>query len=153
MATVKTGYGTATAITWTGQGLNSLTNAQYTDGSDTIDNTSSLYLDALVEVEIADIVEAGNFQVVIYAMSSVDGTDFSTHTNASAQPQNLAYVGTVSVPSGTAGTWRSRAFSVAAAFGGVLPPKWKLVAYNDTGVSLAASANAAQWRGVFAQSV
>lgn len=148
MATVKTGYGTATAITWSGQGLNSLTNATYSAASDTIDNTSNLYLDMLVEVEIADIAEAGNFQVVLYVTSSVDGTDFST-----TQAQNMAYLGTVSTPSGTAGTWRSRAFSVAAAFGGVLPPKWKLVAYNDTGVTLASSANAAQYRGVFAQSV
>lgn len=153
MATVKTGFGTATAITWSANGLNSRGNASYTDLSDTIDNTSDLYLDALVEVEIADIAEAGNYQVVLYVASSVDGTDFSTHSNASPQPQNLAYLGTVSLPSGSAGTWRSRAFSVAAAFGGVMPPKWKLAAYNDSGVSLAASGNAAQYRGVFAQSV
>ena len=153
MATVKTAYGTATAITWTGQGLNSLPSADYTDQSDPIDNTTNLYLDALVEVEIANIAEAGNYQVVLYVTSSVDGTDFSTHTGSPAEPQNLAYLGTVPITSGIGTTVRSRAFSVAAAFGGVMPPKWKLVAYNDVGVALASSANAAQYRGVYAQSV
>ena len=39
--------------------------------------------------------------------------------------------------------------SVAAAFGGVLPPKFKLVAYNDVGVALAASGNSAYIRGLY----
>ncbi len=38
--------------------------------------------------------------------------------------------------------------SVAAAFGGVLPPYWGLVIMNHSGAALAASGNTVKWRGV-----
>ena len=142
MANLKLAYSNATSLTVTG--LNSLAN-QSTATSDAVDNTTNLYLDYLVEVSIADVAEAGSNTVFVYAISSVDGTNYSDlqSTNLSAP----AVVG--AVPCRGAGTWRSRAMSVAAAFGGSLPPKFKLVIYNDLGVTLASSGNSVQYVGTY----
>lgn len=146
MASTKLAYATPTSVTVTG--FNSLSSGSFAT-SDAIDNSSSLYLDYLVEVVVADVVEAGNKQIVVYGISSVDGTNYSD--NQSGNPNAMAVVGILPV-NGT-GSWRSRAFSVAQAFGGVVPPKFKLVIFNDAGVSLSSSGNSVQVVGVYATSV
>ena len=141
MADIKLKYDAATAIAITID--NVVAGAIAT--SSAIDNSANLYRDILIEVSIADIAEAGNFIANLYLSSSVDGTNYSMANSA-----NLgiaAFLG--SVPLIGAGTWRSRAFSAARAFGGTLPPYIKLVVYNDSGVSFAASGNSAQMIGVF----
>jgi hypothetical protein len=145
MADIKVKYGTTTSLTIS---LNSLANGSIVASSDVV-NTTDLFVDVLVELVIADVAEAGNKQVLIYASSSVDETNFSEAV--AANRQQMAYVGAVSV-NGT-GPHRSRAFSVAAAFGGVIPPEFRIVAYNDSGVALASSGNSAQYRGVHFQTV
>jgi hypothetical protein len=145
MADFKKKYDTEASLTIT---LNSLASGALV-ASSAFDNTTSLYVDLLVEFVIANISEAGNKQVLIYAASSLDGTNFSEAV--SSNRQQMAYVGAVSV-NGT-GPHRSRALSVAAAFGGVLPPEFQIVAYNDAGIALASSGNSAQYRGVWYQSV
>lgn len=147
MATVKEQFGAVTSLTVTG--FNSLAGGSYAT-SDAVDNTSDLFLDVLVEVTVADIVEAGNKQVLVYAVSSVDGTNYSD--NQSGNPQSMAFVG--ALPMNGTGPWRSRAMSLASAFGGSVPPKWKLVLMNDNSTTaLAGSGNSVQYRGVLAQSV
>lgn len=147
MANIKAQYGTATSLNVTG--LNSLAGGSYAT-SDAVDNGTDLALDVMIEVTIADIVEAGNKQVVVYAISSVDGTNYSD--NQSGNPQAMAFVG--AVPMNGTGAWRSRAMSLAAAFGGFVPPKWKLVLLNDnSSTALAGSGNSVQYRIVTAQSV
>jgi hypothetical protein len=91
--------------------------------------------------------------VVVYATSSVDGTNYSEDTTGNAQL--MAFVGAVSMAgTPTAPGWRSRAFSLAAAFGGTVPPKWKLVFLNDNSTTaLNSTGNSVQYRGVSAQSV
>jgi hypothetical protein len=143
MSSTKIAYGAASALTVTG--LNSLASAGFAT-SDAVDNQTDLYLDYLVEVLIADIVEAGNRQVVAYVISSVDGTNFSD--NQSTNPTAMAMLGPV--PLNGTGPWRSRAFSVAQAFGGVVPPEFKVVLQNDVGIGLAGSGNSVQIRGVYA---
>lgn len=143
MADVKWAYPAGAAYSIT---LNSLGSGAYVTGSE-IDNTTNLYLDYLVEFVIADVVEAGNKQVTIFAIDSLDGTNYSDAPSATKPQMNAVPVGAISL-NGT-GPYRSKAFSVAAAFGGVLPPKIKLVAYNDAGVALAASGNSAYLRGLY----
>lgn len=151
MATVKEQFGATTALTIT---LNNLTTATGFAISNQVDNTTDLFLDVLIEILIADVVEAGNKQILVYAIDSVDGTNWSfgnTAADALANPGALAFVG--ALPLNGTGPWRSRAMSLAAAFGGNVPPYWKLAVMNDAGVTLAASNNSVQYRGVLAQSV
>ncbi len=143
MADVKNAYPAGAAYTIT---LNSLGSGSYVTGNE-VDNTTNLYLDYLVEFVIADVAEAGNKQVVIFAISSLDGTNYSDAPSATKPQNNAAIVGAISLD-GT-GPYRSKAMSVAAAFGNVLPPKFELVAYNDAGVALAGSGNSAYLRGVY----
>jgi len=147
MADIKLKYDTsATSITVTG--FNSLAATSYVT-SDAVDNTSNLFVDVFVEIVVADIVEAGNKQVVAYVIDSIDGTNYSD--NQSSNPTAMRLLGII--PMNGAGPWRSSAMSVAAAFGGMVPPKWKIVLYNDNSTTaLASSGNSAQMRGVFYQS-
>ena len=52
------------------------------------------------------------------------------------------------------GPWRSAMMSVASAFGGIVPPKWKVLIMNDNSTTaLAGSGNTVQYRGIHYQSV
>ena len=141
MADTKLAYGTTTAITIT---LDSLANGSSATSAE-IDNTTDLFLDALVEVVVTTGTVGSNPHVKVYALSSVDGTNF-------ASDSNKKLIDTIDTPASST-TYRSRAASVALAFGGVLPPKWKIVVENATGDALAASGNSAQYRGVYSTTV
>jgi hypothetical protein len=134
-------YGTTTSLTVTG--FNALASGSLAT-SNAIDIAGSInpVLDVLVEIVVAEVVEAGNKQIVVYAISSVDGTNFADNTKTS----NLFRLGTLDI-TGT-GPFRSQAFSVGAAYR-TLPPQFKIVIYNDAGVSLAGSGNTAQYRFVY----
>lgn len=164
MADIKTKYGTANqAITIT---LNSLA-ASTTVGrqSTVVDNTSNLYVDALLQVTItmANTATTGAETIFVYGYGTADGTTYTgqpaasgsdaTHTLVDARlhpfpligriatiTQNIAYVG---------GPW-----SVAAAFGGVLPAKWGILVVNDNGAAaIHSSGNAAVYQGIQLQTV
>lgn len=141
MATVKSNYGTATAFSGAAS-LNSATAASYVNLG-VIDNTTNLYLDYLVEVEVTpSATPSGNAQIVILATDSVDGTNYSD----SSTDANMALLGTIQMSAASA--YRSKALSVAAAFGGVVPPKVTVYAKIDDGVALAPSGNSAQYIGI-----
>ena len=130
-------------------GFNSLAGGSYAT-SDAVDNASDLFIDVMVEVTVADMVEAGNKQLVVYAIDSVDGTNFSDSQTGNPQAMRLLGV----VPMNGTGSWRSAMMSLASAFGGIVPPKWKVVVYNDNSTTaLAGSGNTIQYRGVHYQSV
>jgi hypothetical protein len=134
---VTTEYGSATSLTIT---LNSLANGSLaTSSAIDIAGASSSVTDVMVELNIASITPSGNKQVVVYAVSSLDGTNFADNT----QVDNLMWLGTVTLSAGVAS--RSESFSVLDAYGS-LPPSVKIVVQNDAGVSLAASGNSAQYR-------
>lgn len=139
MADRKIAYGTATSLTIS---LNSLGSGSQVV-STIVDNTSNLYLDALVEVLLDPGTAAAPNRVDLYASDSLDGTNESDETNV----DNYAYVGSIYVPD--TNVIRSRAFSIAQAFGGILPPKWSLIVVNNSGAALAGSGNSAQYRGVY----
>ena len=149
MADIKLKYATAQSLTVSG--LNSLSGGAYTTSNE-VDNTSTLYVDVLVEILIADISESGNQQVKVFAISSLDGTNFSG--GFSDNPNNMIFVGSIPTKGdGSSGKWRSQAFSMASAFR-TLPPKFKLVFHNDNGaVALASTGNSVQYIGIHYQSV
>ena len=134
MATIKSEVQTQVSLTVTG--LSTLASAAYVI-SNTITHTTNDPLDVLLDIAVGTTnVPAGNKQVVIFAKGSVDGTNFGSGpesgTTTTDEP-DLHFVGTV--PMNSTATHR-RIFSLAGAYGGILPAASKVVFKNDLGVAL-----------------
>lgn len=125
-------------------GLNSLAAGLITWSSTEIDFGTSGAADAHVELAIDAGTTSGNKQVIVYARSAVDSTNYSDGTNR----ENMAILGTVYLPDSN--PVRSLAMSVAAAFGGYPPAKVLIGVYNDSGAALAAAGNSGQYRTIIA---
>ena len=137
MATVKQVVGTRTALTTSA--LNSLASATFVSAG-TITHNTNQPLDVLVEVTATPGTVAGNKQLVVFAKISLDGTNFTSGpesgTTTTDEP-DLFFVGTV--PLNTNSTAQTKTFSLAAAYGGVLPYASKIIVKNDSGAALNAS--------------
>lgn len=129
--------------------------------STVIDNSSNLFLDALVFLKIKSGASGTTSTGVVnvYAYATADGgtsySDTCTGSDASVTltvPPNLRLIGTINVVA-TATTYKSGPFSVAAAFGGVLPEKWGIVIENKSGGALDTTEgnHAKFYQGVYAQ--
>jgi hypothetical protein len=145
MASIKVAYGTSTSLTLTLASLASSATAGRE--STAIDNTSNLYLDAIVQVKVAlqSGTPANDKAVYVYAYGSEDGstyTDNATGSDAAITlraPTNLRVIGVIECPDSGALTYESSPMSVAPVFGGILPRKWGIVVRNYTGVALSAT--------------
>lgn len=152
--TFKPLYGADAAITITS--LNSLANNGAAGGL-AVDNSTTLAEDALVSAVIATGASVGataNANIaVIYAYGSTDGTNYSDGvTGADAaqtltSPPNLRTIGVVATPAAST-TYRGGPFSVARAFGGVLPKKWGIVVVNGSGGAFASSGGSADYQPI-----
>lgn len=139
MADIKSIVGAKTSLTVTG--LGTLASATFV-ASNALDLTAIDPLDLFVELEVTPNGTVGsNKQVILYAKSSLDGTNYGTGaesgTTATDEP-NLTLIGVV--PCNSNSTQQRGTFSVASAFGGVLPPYLKFVIKNETNVALSAGA-------------
>lgn len=124
-------------VTLTVTGLGTLASATYV-ASNILSHSVNDPLDVLIDVAIATTnTPAGNKQVVIFAKGSLDGSGFGSGpesgTTTTDEP-DLHYVG--SLPMNSATTVHRKIFSLAAAYGGILPASTKLVFKNDLGVAL-----------------
>jgi hypothetical protein len=162
VANIKTAYGTdAQAITCT---LGSLANSA-TAGRESlaVDNTTNLWLDALVflTIKLQAGTPANDKGVYVYVAGTVDaatpswpdaitGTDANITFNA---PLNIRTLGFIAAPT-SAGTFKGGPWSVAAAFGGSLPEKWSIAVRNYTGIALDATEGNHKkvYQGVYATS-
>jgi hypothetical protein len=91
--------------------------------------------------------------VNVYAYASADGSTYpegcGTDTGVTlTSPPNLRLVGIINVVA-NATTYQSNPFSVAQAFGGVLPQFWGIVVENKSGAALDASIGSAWYQGVY----
>lgn len=154
---LKTKYGTSNqSIT--------ITLASLGDGSaresTAIDNSGNLFVDALVAVKIktgaASVSSTGYLN--IYAYGTADGASSyngnATGTDAAVTltaPPNLAMIGVLNAVA-NATTYRGL-FSVAEAFGGVLPDHWGIVIENKTGAALDATGgnHGVAYQGIYGQ--
>lgn len=153
MATVKESWGGDTSITIT---LNSLaSSATVGRASTAVDNSTNLYLDAHLvgTIVLAAGAPANDQAVYVYGYAddgrgtyteSITGTD-AGHTIQS--PTVLPLIGVVPTPT-NGGTYPFGPWSVAAAFGGVLPYKWGICVVNFSGQALAGSSNVASYNGL-----
>jgi hypothetical protein len=156
MSVTSPKFGASTAITIT---LDALADAAARQ-STAVDNTSTLFQDALLSLEIP--VAAGSpadlEAIYVYAYGSQDGTNFGDNATGSDAaltmrvPTNLRCIGGIQVTASGALTWKSQPISVARAFGGVLPPKWGIVVQNLTGLAFGTGCTA-NFTGVNTQSV
>lgn len=155
--TTKAVYGTQNqSITCTITSLTTGSSRQST----AIDNTTNLYLDSLVSI----IVKSGASStattgtVVVYAAGTSDGTNYTDNADGPdgsftpTSPTNLKIIGIVNVVA-NATTYYGGPFSVAAAFGGILPEKYTIVVTNSTGGTLDASVGSLNYQGVQLQNV
>lgn len=102
--------------------------------------TTNQPLDLLAELSITpNGTTTGNQQAVLFAQASLDGTTWQsgpTSGTTTTDEGNLKFLG--AVPLKTASGAQVDPFSVAAAYGGVLPPYIRFVIKNDCGVAFSA---------------
>jgi hypothetical protein len=142
----RSGYlATATAIAWTsGQALDSLTDNEYTNASDEVDNSTNKYMFADVEIVLASAAFTGTDSgIEVYLIPSVDGTNYPTWTGngtSDEQENNGFFVGFVST-TGTTAAQRMVLRNVELPNG-----KYKWGFRNRGNVTLAGSGNSVSWR-------
>jgi hypothetical protein len=151
MATMNIAYSSPATVT--------ITPASLADGgyreSTAIDNgTSVKYIDAMVGGLIRVGAVAADGTIAIFAYGSYDGTEYTAGVSGTDGTitwgttgrsgvegyNNLPLLGMVSVDTTDDDdyvTWGP--FSVAEAFGGVLPTKWGIVIRNNTGTAFHAT--------------
>lgn len=140
MANINQAFGATTSITIT---LASLAN-NGTVTATAVDNSTNLYLDALVDIVVnVAATPAATGAVEVYVLGSVDGTNFEDVANG----KQIGVLSTIAT-----GAYRG-VFGIAQAYGGSLPVQWKLYVKNLAGSAFAATGNSAQYRGVYATSV
>ena len=137
MATVKQVVGSRTSLTTSA--LDSLASATFVSAG-TITHNTNQPLDVLLEVTATPGTVSGNKQLLVYAKASLDGTNQTTGpetgTTVTDEP-NLYFVG--ALPLNTNSTTQTKVFSLAAAYGGLLPYASEIVVRNDSGAALNAS--------------
>lgn len=132
MAIIKQPVGTRTALTFTA--LPTLGSGAFGTSS-TKDNTANAPVDLLVELSITPGTVAGNKQAFLYALSSLDGTNFQTGAN-STDLADMTFIGSLALASSS--TKQTKLYSVALQYGGVLPPYCQFVVQNDSGAAFTA---------------
>lgn len=147
--TTKLAYATSTSITIS---FNSISDGTARE-STAVDNTSNLYLDAIVRVSVAVGTVASEKRVLVYAYGSEDGSTYpDTVTGSDAaitleNPTVVTLACAIPTPSNSK-TYESDAFSIARLYGGVMPRKWGLIVANRSGAALSGSGNSASYTGI-----
>lgn len=143
---------TEAAIAWaSGQDLVSLTDNEYTDPSDEIDNTTNLYAFADLRLVVASAAFTGTDSgIECYLIPSIDGTNYPTWTGngtSDEQENNPHFVGFVPF-TGTTAAQAGKLLRVQLPSG-----KYKWAFRNRGNVTLAASGSTIYWRPHSWQSV
>jgi len=157
MADLKLSYGTASDLTITLAGLASDANLLTGRESATIDNTSALVLDYLVSGKITTGTSpTAAKSIEVWAVGSWDGTNWpdvfdgtesaETITSSDIKASICRYIAAMATSATSNVAYHFGPVSLAAAFGGVLPPKIVLFNTHSTGVALNATAGNHQIR-------
>lgn len=166
MADFKIKYATSATIAC---GVASLaTSSSRTAGreSDIVDNTTNLYVDALLSGQITtgtSPTASKQIDIWVYAEDGndiegdvLDGTDSAeTITSENVRNALFKHATSILVDSTSDRTYYFRGISVASLFGGIMPRKWGVFVAHDTAVNLNATAGNHEFRyvGVHYQSV
>jgi hypothetical protein len=157
MADLKLSYPAASDLTITLASLGSDTNLLTGRESATIDNSTNLYLDYLISGKItAGTSPTASRSIEVWAVGSWDGTNWpdvfdgtesaETITSADIKASVCRFVAAMATASTSDRTYHFGPVSLAAAFGGTLPPKFVLFVTHSTGVNLNSTAGNHQIR-------
>ncbi len=152
MADLKLSYPAASDLTITLASLGSDTNLLTGRESATIDNSTNLYLDYLISGKItAGTSPTAARSIEVWAVGSWDGTNWpdvfdgtdsaETITSADIKASVCRFVAAMATANTTDRTYHFGPVSLAAAFGGTLPPKIVLFVTHSTGVNLNSTAD------------
>jgi hypothetical protein len=140
MAVLKLKYGdSGEVLTIT---LDNLASAATREG-DAISNVDDLFMDVLISACLTTNASAptGDKCCYVYAYGSVDATVYTDNALGAdgaltpTSPTNLKLLGVVSMPSAST-SYFGGPWSLASAFGGVVPARWGIVVLNSTGNAL-----------------
>ena len=157
MADLKLAYGTASDVTITLASLATDANLLTGRESTAINNTTDLVLDYLVSGKItAGTSPTAAKSIEVWAVGSWDGTNWpdvfdgtdsaETITSADIKVSVCRFVAAMATSSTSNVAYHFGPVSLAAAFGGVLPPKIVLFVTHSTAVALNATAGNHQIR-------
>lgn len=138
---------TAQSVAWTGatQKIDSLTDNEWTDLSDEIDNTTNLYASAILELVLGSAAFTGSDAgMEAYIVPTVDGTnypDWTGNTTSDAPEQSVYFVGFLPLKAATAAKRVNSAIHVDLPQG-----KFKFGMRNRGNVTLASSGNTLYYR-------
>lgn len=166
MASLKLAYSAEQTFTVTNlHSLASSTTAGWSSAA--VDNTTDLYLDALVQMvfDPANTAPANDQTLYLFAYGYSNSSDpcttgastggtcgtqgaltFPAITGRQLLPNRSIYYGVADV------VIKSQEFSICDILGlpfGSLPPYWGIAILNYSGAALAASGNTAKWRGLY----
>lgn len=140
MALANTGYQAPIAnFAWSsGQGPNNLTDNEYTDLSDAVNNDTGRYVTVDIALDLGSAAFSGSDSVIeVYIVPSVDGTNYGTwggNTTADQQQNNNHAVYSVT----TSGTTAAQTDLIIRNV--VVPPgNWRIGLRNRSNVTLAGS--------------
>lgn len=166
MATVlTTTYSSNTAITFDISSLGTSSTFLAGRESTQIDNTTTQYIDALVNVDgitghastaptvgqmIQLYVWGADTSLATTAIDVLDGTDSAETLAHASVLQSLRFAAAPAVTVATAGlVYYVQPFSVASLFGGIMPKFWGLfLAHNHTGALAAAQSGLFSFNGI-----
>ena len=151
MADLKLSYPAASDLTITLASLASDTNLLTGRESATIDNSTNLYLDILISGKItAGTSPTASRSIEVWAVGSWDGTNWpdvfdgtesaETITSADIKASVTRYLAAMATANTSDRTYHFGPVSLAAAFGGTLPPKVVLFITHSTGQNLNSTA-------------
>lgn len=150
MASVKIAYAASANLTLAVASLASSTTLVAGRASTAIDNSSNLYLDAILSgfVTSGTTPTAGVIEVWVYAQlddaptypDSITGTDAAkTMTSAPIKREALALVASIPVGTTSNARYPFAPVSVASLFGGTLPERWGVFVVHNTVAALNAT--------------
>lgn len=143
-------YGAKTAMTMT---LTSLASGTGARESTVVSNSTNKFDDAIIQVQTNGSAAGNTAAVDFYvyaALGDTTYTDAATGTDAAftaANRKNAVWIGSVTL-NGTTAVNCTLPKSVASCFGGIMPEKWGLIAVNNSGAALAASAGTISYQGI-----
>ena len=157
MADIKLSYPAASDLTITLASMATDTNLLTGRESATIDNSANLFLDYLVSGKItAGTSPTAARSIEVWAVGSWDGTNWpdvfdgtesaETITSADIKASVCRFIAAMATANTTDRVYHFGPVSLAAAFGGVLPPKVVLFITHSTGVNLNSTAGNHQIR-------